>query len=723
MNFEELKNKVKLFTNDEESSFTFTPSIVGNDISQGVFSELLNGELVVKPMSIIVEPTESYIQVEGTSNINSINVNSLIEFSIVNEEVKYHCIVRFPEDWLYDKVPQLKKILNDLGSMSGIGYSIHNPGFVLSTGGPIHKNIQEINGLPLNFQGCMLFSEIEFTGGVIDTLRGVLNIPNTMKLVIKYNTGNISLVKAIYDVPSTQGSIKFDGIEIYFTMSQFELSCNMQIDIGRDTLLFQTGVNFLEQGSMGLVFRLTGVWNSAHQLSKDWINPLGIPLITISDLAASYAVDPKGFIINLSGTIKSGESPDDQIVLNVEELELVNGTLPTAFVGRLHHSSGNDITMTKLIDSFFRRIILKWPDSGNIVNLAPLLDEIKVRDFEIYFILGPTPVQSPKNSSITFPPGLGMYVDGSLATFDVKMHTYLKGDLNFAISGEMEKLNFCNGMIVLEDSSSSDKGPSFTYQSESGNYVLNIDIGLTMFGSPKITVNASRNQDGNITFSPNDKIFQKEWGTRSCRCELINSNQISVNLDGAFRFDEKIISIKILDFGTCTFNVYLYCIFNVSLNVSVNDCHTNFKVNISVLNETFNLSVNTDTVFTTLEQIEKVIINEVLDEIRNHFKDIKIETLLDLFNGNLLYFVNPIGQVLKDLGVTTQLAVELLTKLERYKDKSEDIAKVLISGGYTVEELKKINVPNFTIPPEWSPGNIDLGHINVGNLKPPSWPK
>lgn len=103
---------------------------------------------------------------------------------------------------------------------------------------------------------------------------------------------------------------------------------------------------------MGLVFRLTGVWNSAHQLSKDWINPLGIPLITISDLAASYAVDPKGFKINLSGTIKSGENPDDQIVLNVEELELVNGTLPTAFVGRLHHSSGNDITMTKLIDSF-----------------------------------------------------------------------------------------------------------------------------------------------------------------------------------------------------------------------------------------------------------------------------------------------------------------------------------------------------------------------------------
>jgi len=35
MNFEELKNKVKQFTNDEESSFLFTPSIVDNDFPQG----------------------------------------------------------------------------------------------------------------------------------------------------------------------------------------------------------------------------------------------------------------------------------------------------------------------------------------------------------------------------------------------------------------------------------------------------------------------------------------------------------------------------------------------------------------------------------------------------------------------------------------------------------------------------------------------------------------
>lgn len=721
MNFEELKNKVKQFTNDEESSFLFTPSIVGNDFSQGVFSEVLNSELVVKPMSIIVEPTESYIQVEGTSNINSINMNTLIEFSIVNEEVKYHCIVRFPEDWLYSKVPQLKNLFNNLESMSGIGNKIHNPGFVLSTGGPIHKNIQEISGLPLNFQGCMVFSEIEFTGGVIDTIRGVLNIPETLKLVIQYAGGQIVLIQAIYDVPSTQGSIKFDGIVLIFTMSKFELSCNMQIDIGRDTLLFQTGVNFLEQGTVGLVFRQTGVWNSVHQLSKDWINPLGLPLITISGLAASYSADPQGFRINLSGTIKSGDNSDDQIILNVEEFELVNGTLPTAFIGRLYQSSGNEITMTKLIDSFFKRIIFKWPDNGQRINLAPLLDEIKVRDFEIYFVLGPDPLQSPKNPSISFPPGLGMYVDGSLASFDVKMNTYLKDDLNFVINGEMDKLIFCNGMIVLEASSSSDKGPSFTYQSESGNYVLNIDIGLSMFGLPKNTVNASRNQGGTIIFSPNSEVFQKHWGIRSCNCELVNSNQISVHLNGDFRFDEKVITIKILDFGTCKFNVYLFCGFDALLNVSGNDCHNTFKIQISVLSEEFNLNVNTNRVFTTLEQIENEIINEVLAEISNHFKDITIDKLFDWFNRYFLYFVNPIGQVLKDLGVPTQKAVELLTKLERYKDKSEDIAKILISGGYRVEELKKINIPSFMIPPEWLPGNIDVGHLDVGNLKPPNW--
>ncbi len=728
MNFEALRNIVKQATNEEESFFSFTPDMFGFDSSQGLFSELLDNQLIIKPMTI--NYAESFIQIEGTSNINSINLNILIVLFIENEIAKYHCIVRLPDDWIHNKVSGLENIIKQVEGISGIKYSIHHPGLALSTGGPSFGKMHEIEGLPLNISGFIIFSEIKFTGGIIDTLRGLLNIPNTFKLILPTNTlstPNATVIQAIYEVSSSQGAITFDGIVINISTSQFELSCNMRIGIGNDTLMFQIGIDLMNQGAFALVFRLIGVQNNDNHwglgMTRDWINPLGIPRITISELAARYSVESRGFVISLSGTIKIGESQNDEIVLNIKGLELLNGTLPIAFIGSLNHSNGEEITLPKLINIFFKIIEITWQD-GLIDNFYPLLKEIEVREWEVYFVIGPNEFISPRDNLIKFQPGIGMYVDASLDTFNVKIHVFQRNEGHFLIRGQMDVLNFGNGIINLTSASNTNRGPTFTFESREGNS-LQLDLKVSIFGQPMITVDAFKRKDENIIFTLKDRSFQTNFqelkGISYCKGELIDSNKVSVLFNGLIALKEK-ISVKVLNFTVCEINIAFNFTFDIEINATVNEFYTRFTADISVLDfPTLQLSYTSNKVYSTLKQLEEEISEIVLNNIKDHMHNIKIDNLLNWFDKNWLYFVNPIGQVLKELGVSAKKAAELLNNLSKYSGEHKGIIDILNQGGFSVAELQQITV--FNVPTDWIPGDVNLGGLDPGNSIPREWPK
>lgn len=714
MNFQELRNLIKQFTNEEESLFKFTPEMLGFDISQGAFSNLLGSSLDISPMTMNVNPTDSSIQIEGQSNIDSVNLSTFVNFHIENEEIKYSFIVRLPEDWIFNKLPQLKQLFEHHENLTGIKSEIQHPGFIISNGGTNHNNVQEGIEVPQNFIGCILFSEIEFTGGFIDLLTNVLNVPNTFKLLIQYSAGNVSYIKAVYDVSSNHGAIIFSGIEIYFTMSQFELSCKMQINIGRDTLIFQTGVNFMEQGSIGFVFRLIGVQNNDNQwgagITRDWVNPLGVPRITIGDLAANYIQTPSGFIINLSGTIKISENQNDEIVLNIEGLQLLNGTLPIGFIGKLHHSNGGEITMTKLINSFIAPLI--FPPYN-------LLDEISVNAFEIYFIPGPTEFESPQDPSIIFSPGIGMYVDGELNSYNVKFHVFREGEASFSIHGQMERFNFCNGMFILTSVSDSNKGPSFEYQQQGERFDINIRV--IIFNLAMTTIGAHRKSNNRISFLVGHEVFRENSsGIQSCYCELISSNGFIANFDVNLNLDTQTIPIKILNSNICEVKISVRFALNAIINASADHCNTTAQFNISVFGKNIYVKVDTDDVFDTVQGFENIIIAAAIKEIEDVFKDTSIDDLMDWFNKNWLYFINPIGEVLKDLDIDAKKAAELLNKVSFYQGQYQLILNILNSGGYSTDDLKRIEIPNFPIPTDWIPGT-DLIGVNLGTIKPISW--
>ncbi|MEB2280203.1 hypothetical protein LAV73_09370 [Lysinibacillus xylanilyticus] len=724
MKFDELMNKVKQFTNEEDSSFLFKLDMFEFDVSLGVFSEILANELIINQAEI--NYTESFIQIEGTSFINSINLKILIVLFIEDETEKYHCIVTLPDEWIHNNAQDFENYLKQFKDISEINSNIRHPGLALSTGGPFLGSMNEIEGLSpnINISGFNLFSEIEFTGGQIDTLRTLLNFPNTFKLLapsFALRTPSQSLIKAYYTVPLTKGDVKFDEIVFSIASSYFELSCNMQIDIGRDMLMFQAGVNFVEEGSIGFVFRLIGVQNKDNQLgmTKDWINPLGIHRITISELAARYSVESKGFVISLSGTIKIGKNQNDEIVLIVKALELVNGTLPTAFIGSLHRSNGDEITMSKLINCFFK--IIDWEDGTYIDVKYRLLDEIKVKDLELYFVLGPNKFTSPHDNLITFDPGLGMYVDGSLDTFNVKIHVFEKEEDGFLISGQMDVLNFGNGLITITSASNINKGPSFTFQSAQDRD-LQIDLKVYIFKLPMITLSASRGKDTKIIFNLKDDNFltnfQNSSGTSYCRGELINSNEISVQFKGSIWFVKE-LSIPILNFKKCAIKLAISFNFDATLKATLDNFKTDFTVQISVLNQVLKVTGSTDTAFTTLKQLEEEMIKKVVTTVKDQIKDVSIDDLLKWFDNDMLYFVDEIGQVLKDLDISAIDAAKYLNGIKKFSGKHEEILSILNLGGYSVTDLKQITV--FTVPSEWLPGSVDLGGVSLGNTPPRLW--
>ncbi|PER42126.1 hypothetical protein COL26_18980 [Bacillus thuringiensis] len=722
MNFEDLRNTVRQFINEEESSFSFTPDMFGFDISQGSFSELLDSKLIIQPMTITY--TDSFIQIEGTSNINSINLGILFVFFIEDEIVKYHCILSLPDDWIHNKIPDLINLFKHFEDISGINYNLHHPGLLLSTGGPFLGKVDEIRGLPLNITGFTIFSEIEFSGGLLAPFIEFLEFPNILKLIIPtyaLNTIDGLLIKAIYDMPKSKGAITLDTINFYFAQSRFELSCNLRISIGIDTLIFQTGVNFVDQGDLGFIFRLVGVQTNNKPLTEEWINPLGIPRITISNLAAGYTVVSEGFKLSLTGTIKSASEQNDEIILNIDGLELLNGTLPTAFIGSIHQSNGSEITMAKLIDSFISPVIAV--DSNGIEStFYPLIDAIKVKDFKLYCVIGPEDFQSPEDPSIKFSPGIGMYVDGVFYSYNVKMKVSQNNLLDFLISGQMDILNFCDGMIVLTSASDGNKGPIFKFQPHAqGNPVFDLDIKVNIFDLSMTTVNAHLESNNVISLNlSHENIHANQNGIRSCNGQLINSNEFNAQFSMFFRFDIQLIKIKILNYDTCEINIYLAFALNASMNASLNECHITAKFDVDLLGISLPISISTQTVFKTVKDFEEAINNETIKAIQDHFNDTEIDDLLNWFDNNWLFFIDPLGTTLNKLGIPAPSAAKLINGLIKYKDNPKEILNILSQGGYSEADLK--NITAFPLPGDWKP-DFNFVPLDPGNIKPTTWPK
>ncbi|GJM74534.1 hypothetical protein HMSSN036_67500 [Paenibacillus macerans] len=116
---------------------------------------------------------------------------------------------------------------------------------MVSTEGPTHGKLQELNNLSQLVRNFNLIGEIEFSGNSIDTFRRLFGLPNIMKMNVSYINGNpLPFLNATYDIAKTIGSITFYFINITLSQSNFDLSTMVYIPIGDDAFFIQWGFQF-----------------------------------------------------------------------------------------------------------------------------------------------------------------------------------------------------------------------------------------------------------------------------------------------------------------------------------------------------------------------------------------------------------------------------------------------------------------------------------------------
>ncbi|MEF2966251.1 hypothetical protein V3851_10450 [Paenibacillus sp. M1] len=456
--FDELVNLVQSLTRKEDNafSFNFDPQMLQIDpLVQESFSKILGHALLIKSAVITINHENSYITVEGIHESDVFHgtaVRILADFFLDNGDLRYHCIVLLPPEWVHEYVQAVEQLLNNLQAISAVRFDLHEPGLAISTIGPLHGPLQQLTNITENIQGFNLIARIELSGEMINTINKLLGLPNTLKFNVGYHAGDpVPMARAIYDEPLSVGILHLDYLMITMAPSQFELSFPLRFQIGEDTILFSAFFSFVNASSFELGMRFSGVQTRNNGIAQEWVNPLGLNWITISGLGGKYRTEPAGFSVIMEGIIKLGEEQKDQMVINVL-LELLNGSMPVSFVGKLSHSDESEIPLSRLINSFFQVIIMHWPDDGRIDHFAPWLDDPKVKYFELYFIPGPEPIISPMDPSVTFSPGLGLSAQGSYFGNSALFHVIAesKNSQNLLIRANMDIIDLGDGMVRIE---------------------------------------------------------------------------------------------------------------------------------------------------------------------------------------------------------------------------------------------------------------------------------
>ncbi|GJM74533.1 hypothetical protein HMSSN036_67490 [Paenibacillus macerans] len=471
--------------------------------------------------------------------------------------------------------------------------------------------------------------------------------------------------------------------------------------------LFSGVFNFTNSSSFGLILRLTGVQTKNKGITQEWVNPLGLNRITVSELAGEYKVETTGFSIILTGNIKLGEEHKDQIIISIL-LQLLNGTMPTAFVGKLEHSDKEEIPLSQIINSFFDvALIIRWPD-GLVTYTAPWLDEIKVRNLELYFIPGPESITSPWDPSITFPPGLATSLDVSFFGYPSQVHAVAKGinSSNILISGRINNIiDFCDGIVQIESSLNDAKGPSFSFiKNEEENYSFSMDIGVKILNLPKRSINL-KNIEKQDYFSFIVNTDELAVFKLNALCKLTRNNHFSISAEAFTDLNDE---YNLTFMGNKIFKVAIQG--QIVINFVMDLTKEQSLLNYSARWWTISVEGKSEERISNFKRIAELVIENVLSQL----KDISVEKVLELFDTNFIFFFNPLGFILSEFGITPEKAIELLRGLKKYEGKQQEIVNALVvPGGYTADAVKKVfDQAGLTIPElKWPPVRIDPGSI------------
>lgn len=319
-----------------------------------------------------------------------------------------------------------------------------NSGLVVSTlppGPPNLPNIGRRASLPATVSpGFTFFSTLALSGDILGPLSNLFDSTVTFDLNAVVDTANPvnSDIKAIFNASAGSNAIEFKSVIVDLKpgAETFTISANAVLTIQGDAITLV---------GIGAIALSPTPAASFSILIENWVEPFGIPNLTVVAFGLQVKVEETGLTIGLLGAfeIGSGARSFTLVVFG----ELTDFEEPTAIGFMLDaDDQNNPLMLTDVIEQF----------TTLDLSSVPVLNAVGFTKLEFYV------VDDPNGFTIgdyTFPPGIGLHADIFVYTWEAKFDLQVVYDKGIIASGSINDPISLFGVFALSDVSGT-KGPS-----------------------------------------------------------------------------------------------------------------------------------------------------------------------------------------------------------------------------------------------------------------------
>lgn len=366
-------------------------------------------------------------------------------------------------------------------------FELEDPGLILASM-PVTvptANLASMASLPPSLPaGLTLFAGISLSGPLepVSRLFGsapTLNLAATFARDVK-QTAFIATASA----PGRKSAVGFEGFSLIVrpNVANVELRSGANLEAGKDVLVFSLSGVLEPSGSLTAALALSAVRRGEGKetgADDGWVDPFGIPGLTIYRLGGALSVAAEGFSIAFEGELSAGAGREEDRLLFQVAFQVTNGALPSAAVAQLRSADTEGITLRRLVRGF----------TSFDAQILSMLDPVVLRELMVYLVLDPTGFPSPVDPGFVYR-GLGAHADVSLYGLEARADFDFDWASGVFAHGALSKPVEVPG-IVRFSSADGSTGPSLTIDTRQvalGGDLLLLDGQLQLFEASKVSV-------------------------------------------------------------------------------------------------------------------------------------------------------------------------------------------------------------------------------------------